>query len=336
MGRVGASRGDVGDVGVVGGEVGGEAGGDDGCVVEMPTAAPPAPAAAAPTAAAPTAAAPTAAAAQTPGTPPVMELDVLVEERDFCLRSLLDLEAEYEAGDIDEVDYHTLKEAYTARAAAALRALQGQSAAPEPSQRGNHDVLESAAEEATTPPTRRGARPHGARRGGRRALIAAAVVVVAAGAAWAVVASSATRLPGQEITGQALGAEQLADSLQQAQQAADKGDDLTAVKDYQKILESDPNQPQALVGEGWLLAQTQQPDLLRQGLTMLLDAEQADPTYAPAHVYRGISLLSEGDYSGAIPELQWYLTHSPDPGLAPQVRTALQQAKLKAAAAAKG
>jgi tetratricopeptide (TPR) repeat protein len=156
------------------------------------------------------------------------------------------------------------------------------------------------------------------------------VIAAAVAAAWAVVASSATRLPGQEITGVALGPQALAQSLQQAQQAADRGDDLTAVKDYQKILDRDPNQPAALSGEGWLLAQTQQPSLLKQGLTMLQHAEQADPTYAPAHVYRGISLLSEDDYTDAIPELKWYLAHNPDPQVAPQIRAALQQAEAKA------
>ncbi len=47
----------------------------------------------------------------------------LEEERDFCLRSLRDLDAERDAGDIDAADYVTLRSAYVARAAAALRAL---------------------------------------------------------------------------------------------------------------------------------------------------------------------------------------------------------------------
>jgi tetratricopeptide (TPR) repeat protein len=165
-------------------------------------------------------------------------------------------------------------------------------------------------------------------------LIGLCVVAAAVAAAWAVVASSATRLPGEEISGVALGPQALAQSLQQAQQAADRGDALTAVKDYQKILDHNPNQTEALTGEGWLLAQTQQPTLLKQGLTMLQQAERADPTYAPAHVYRGIGLLSEDDYTDAIPELKWYLAHSPDPQLASQVRAALQQAEAQAAAAA--
>jgi len=157
------------------------------------------------------------------------------------------------------------------------------------------------------------------------------VVVIAAGACWTVIESSATRLPGQEITGQALGSEQVASQLLAAQRAISKGDDVSALKDYQKVLSSQPGQPEALTGEGWLLAQTQQPSLLNQGLGMLARAEQAAPDYAPAHLYRGIALLSEDDYTGAIAELQWYLGHSPDPQLAPKVRQALQLAQSKAA-----
>src|SRR5437868_2380987 len=47
----------------------------------------------------------------------------LLEERDFLLRSLRDLEAERAAGDIEENDYRELKDDYTARAAAVIRAL---------------------------------------------------------------------------------------------------------------------------------------------------------------------------------------------------------------------
>ena len=41
----------------------------------------------------------------------------LEEEREFLLRSLRDLEREREAGDIDDDDYRTLHDDYTARAA---------------------------------------------------------------------------------------------------------------------------------------------------------------------------------------------------------------------------
>ncbi|MEO7837244.1 MAG: hypothetical protein ABIS21_06340, partial [Acidimicrobiales bacterium] len=48
----------------------------------------------------------------------------LEEERDFLLRSLQDLEREQEAGDLDEADYRSLRDSYTARAAAVLRAIE--------------------------------------------------------------------------------------------------------------------------------------------------------------------------------------------------------------------
>ena len=56
---------------------------------------------------------------------PALNMDraALVEERDFLLRSLRDLEAEHGVGDIGDVDYQNLRDDYTARAAAVLRTL---------------------------------------------------------------------------------------------------------------------------------------------------------------------------------------------------------------------
>lgn len=252
----------------------------------------------------------------------------LEEERDFCLRSLRDLDAEFEAGDMDEADYRTLRDAYTVRAATALRALGG---APGGGVPGGGAPAASVANGAHAVPAGQ-AQPLPRRRWGwrRRAGVALGALAIAAAASWAVVASSATRLPGQQITGQAVGSGQIASELLAAQHSLAKGDDVAALKDYQKVLSSQPGQPEALTGAGWLLAQTQQPSLLKQGLAMLASAERAAPDYAPAHLYRGVALLSEDDYADAIPELQWYLGHSPDPQLAPKVRQALQQAQAGA------
>ncbi len=214
---------------------------------------------------------------------------------------------------------------------AALRALAGEG--PEP------DGLDT---QLTLPLMGDGERPEAAaplasgrgsgqrRRWRRRTVIAGAVVLITAGACWAVVASSATRLPGQEITGKSVGSQTEEKYLQQASDAASKGQLLDAVKDYQKVLASNPTDPDALTGEGWLLAQTGEPALLTQGLTLLASAEASNPTYAPARVYRGLALLSEDDYTDAIPELQWYLAHNPDPASVAQVRQALQQAQAGA------
>jgi hypothetical protein len=52
-----------------------------------------------------------------------LDLIALAEERDFLLSSLRDLDAEHDAGDIDDVDYETLRDDYTVRTAQVLRAI---------------------------------------------------------------------------------------------------------------------------------------------------------------------------------------------------------------------
>ena len=57
----------------------------------------------------------------------------LERERDFLLKSLDDLETERAAGNIDDASYTELHDDYTARAAAAIRALRdGVDARPSP------------------------------------------------------------------------------------------------------------------------------------------------------------------------------------------------------------
>lgn len=164
--------------------------------------------------------------------------------------------------------------------------------------------------------------------GRRRLLVAGSgVAVLGAGLAWALVSATSTRVDGQPITGQALGAAAVQSHLRAAAADVSRGDAVSALKEYQKILSSDPNQLDALTQEGWLLAETGQPALLQQGLSLLASAEKVDPTYAPAHVYRGIALLSEDDYAASVPELQWYLAHNPDPELVSQVKAALAKAQ---------
>jgi cytochrome c-type biogenesis protein CcmH len=174
---------------------------------------------------------------------------------------------------------------------------------------------------------RRGGRP---RRLGKVLIGAAGGALVVGGATWALAASTGHRLPGEEISGQALGADQVNADLLAAQADEQKNDVVGAMHYYQNVLTAQPNQIEALAGEGWLLAQTQQPVLLQRGLTLLQKAETVQPTYGPAHVYRGAALYLEGDYSGSIPELQWYLNHDPDPQLVKWVNTTLAEAKSKA------
>ena len=97
------------------------------------------------------------------------------EQRDFLLASLEDLEAEFEAGDVERDDYAALKDDYTARAAAAVRAVE------------EGEARFEAARRPRSP--------------GRTALVAGAVLVGAVGAGLLVAQASGLRTSGESITG---------------------------------------------------------------------------------------------------------------------------------------
>lgn len=170
----------------------------------------------------------------------------------------------------------------------------------------------------------------------KKVVAGAGAVLVVGGVVWALAAFTGTRLPGEEISGKTLTAPEVTAELLAANTDESKGNIVAAVAEYQKVLNSDQTNIEALTGEGWLLAQTGQPALLNKGLAMLVQAEKINPAYPAAHVYRGIALLGEGDYTDAIPELEWYLDHQPAANLKAEVAAALTKAKAEQAAAAKG
>ncbi len=195
------------------------------------------------------------------------QLAALEEERRFLLRSLNDLEREHQAGDVDAVDYQVLKDGYTVRAAATLRALeQGRSALP---QRQPADW--------------------------RRRLIAGGVVIVSIAVVWwALSASSAQRLPGQQISGLDPRSElQVVMSQARAIQASDPA---SASALYAAVLERQPDNVEALTYRGWTLALSVmgEPDsaiaspVLDEASESLLLAIEADPTYPDPFCFLGI------------------------------------------------
>jgi len=195
------------------------------------------------------------------------QLASLEEERRFLLRSLADLDREYEAGDVDEVDYRELKDGYTVRAAATLRSIEdGRAALP------------------TRPP------PNWPRRIGTGALLVLLVGVVW----WALSASSAQRLPGQEISGldprdQRQVVLSQARAIQVQQPAA-------AAALYQQVLEEEPDNVEALTYRGWtltlsMIGATDTDEItsnLRESVELLTTAIDADPTYPDPHCFLGI------------------------------------------------
>jgi hypothetical protein len=186
----------------------------------------------------------------------------LEEERAFLLRSLDDLDREHDAGDIDETDYTTLRDGYTARAAAVLRAIESAQAA----------------------------RPSKGRRNWRRIALWVAVVVVVAVAAGVLVAwASGDRLPGDTSSGDI--AQNVTAKLAEARslQASDlKG----AIQRYDEVLQVEPDNAEALAYRGWLVAlvgaQANATDLVQKGEQSLLRAMQVAPTYADGFCFDAI------------------------------------------------
>jgi len=195
------------------------------------------------------------------------QLASLEEERRYLLRSLSDLDREFEAGDVDEVDYRELRDGYTVRAAATLRSIEdGRAAVP-------------ARPPANWP---------------RRIGTAAVLVLLAAIVWWALSASSAQRLPGQEISGldprdQRQVVLSQARAIQVQQPAA-------AAALYQRVLDEDPNDVEALTYRGWTLTLSQIGETdtaqitstLRESVELLTMAIDLDPTYPDPHCFLGI------------------------------------------------
>jgi tetratricopeptide (TPR) repeat protein len=227
----------------------------------------------------------------------------LDEERDFLLRSLRDLEAERDAGDIEEADYIELRDDYTARAAEVLRLLGNTGRDP-------------------TPPAQKSSR------GWRKRVIGAVLVVVIAGlAAWGVASSAGQRLPGQSVSGNIT---PTADPrLAKARDLIGQQKILDAVKLYDQILKDDPNQPEALTYRGWLVRLAGLPD---DGLKYLDRAVAADPAYPDARVFRGIiQLRDKNQPAAAVTDFCAFMANNP-----PQQMVALVQQPLDEALKATG
>jgi tetratricopeptide (TPR) repeat protein len=152
------------------------------------------------------------------------DLAALEEQRTFLLASLRDLEAEHDAGDIDDGDYDALNDDYTARAAAVIRAVDG------------HYALVDARRAPVS--------------WAKRLAAVAVVVAVSIGAGVFVARSSGQRNAGDTVSGgtrqstrdQLLTARQL-----QAQQNYDG-----AIKVYDQVLQTDPVNVEALSFRGWM------------------------------------------------------------------------------------
>jgi len=197
-------------------------------------------------------------------------LAALEEERDFLLRSLDDLDAEHDAGDVPDDDYEVLRNDYTARAAAVIKAIDGR-----------------AETMAATARPRSAARSVG---------WVVGVVLVASIAGWLLARSTGARGQGTSLTGSGGSArEQLANCRTLSFQEPRKG-----IECFTGYLAGDPTNTDALTYRGWALVRTGETAAGQADLDRVVSI---DPTFPDVYVFRAVVKKNAKDFAGAQGEL---------------------------------
>lgn len=208
-------------------------------------------------------------------------LAALEDQRRFLLDSLRDLEREHDAGDIDDADYEALKDDYTARAAAVIRAIETRQARITENRRRRSPVV----------------------------LVAAVVGVLVFAVLLGVVVMQAS---GQRGANDTATGDMRMTSRQLLLDAQSKWttDPQGALEIYDQVLEDDPSNVEAMTYRGWLVrnvgAQATGSDrdaLWASALRSLDEAVATDPEYADARVFRASLRLDLGDAAGAEEDL---------------------------------
>ena len=213
----------------------------------------------------------------------------LEEERRFLLRSINDLEREHDAGDVDDLDYHTLKDGYTVRAAHVLREIeQGHGELPAP-----------------TP-----------RRWSRIIAVTAAVIVGSVGVGFVLAGAWGERSSGQEITGLTPGDESRI-VLTNARDAMSAGDFATANALFAEVIDMERSRgrenAEAVAYFGWTLAlltrqnpdQTNADERYKAAVLALGQATEIEPDYADPQCFLAIvEFQFRGDADAALPHIE--------------------------------
>jgi hypothetical protein len=212
-------------------------------------------------------------------------LAALEDERTVLLRSLTDLEREHQAGDLDDADYAALKDDYTARTAEVIRQI--------------NDAKIGVTRQQQRTATLRGP-------AWRKPTAIVVTLAAALGAGIAVARSAGERVGNQGLTGtiRSAGTDKIAE-IEELLATARKNlstNPLTSLQSYDKVLNIDPENPEAVTYGGWLLrivAQsaegTQREELLRRATERLDTAVDVAPGYPDARAFRGILRLRDLD-----------------------------------------
>ena len=200
------------------------------------------------------------------------------DRQDHLLRSLEDLEREHAAGDMSDEDFESLRADYTARAAAALRG-------------------EDEAVPVAVPAPRRSA--------GRTAAVVGGVLALALVAGIALARGSGQR-GGGGLTGDAGGIrEQLAACQPLAFQQPKKG-----IACYQKILDTAPEDLDALTYQGWAMVRAGRPE---DGAKRFATVVKLDPKYPDVRVFRAVLASRAEAWDSAAAEVDGFFKNDPPP-----------------------
>jgi tetratricopeptide (TPR) repeat protein len=214
------------------------------------------------------------------------------ERTAFLLQSLRDLERERAAGDLSDADYEALRDDYTARAAAALRAEERGTAPPAPVKRRRSPA--------------------------QWALIVAGIVGFAVLAGVLVAQASGQRQRGEGISGEVTQTPTQAagECISRTAEQQQGGDVATqeVLACYEAVLEDDPDNAVARTYLGWTLYITARQavdslpsealvDLYVEARRQIERAVEADPAYADARAFLTVLAVQEGRYEEAAEQL---------------------------------
>jgi tetratricopeptide (TPR) repeat protein len=211
-------------------------------------------------------------------------LAALEEQRDFLLRSLQDLEREHDAGDVDDHDYASLKDDYTARAARSIRAIDA------------HHARVAAARPPRSWP--------------RTLAVLAGVVAFAVVAGVLVARFAGRRQAGDTLTGDIR--ESTRTQLDNARLALQQERYHDAIEIYDAVLADQPDNIEAMAYKG--RAQIANGDM--DGVRTLIDAAETDPDYPDTHYFLAGAFAIARRYDTALQELDHLDALDPPPDLA--------------------
>jgi len=242
-------------------------------------------------------------------------LAALEEERRFLLRSLTDLEREHDAGDVDDLDYQTLKDGYTVRAATVLRKIdEGQGELPVKS----------------------------SRRWSRVIAVTAAVLVGSIAVGLVLAGAWGERSSGQEITGMTPGDESRI-LLTNARDAMGQGDFELANSLFGRVVEMERDRgrdnAEAIAYFGWTLAlltrqNPDQPDAVQRldaARLALGQALEIEPDYADPQCFLAIiEFQFRDDAEAALPYIEACQASNPPGDIASLVANFADQIRAAA------